>query len=75
MEADLISAGLRIEIGNRDEKFGLKIREAELKKVPYIVVIGDYEIASGRFSVRKRKDGNLGQMDIMGLIDHLKNRK
>ena len=71
----MISAGLRIEIGNRDEKFGLKIREAELKKVPYIVVIGDYEIASGRFSVRKRKDGNLGQMDIMGLIDHLKNRK
>ena len=71
----MISAGLHIEIDNRVEKFGLKIREAELKKVPYIVVIGDNEIASGRFSVRKRKDGNLGQMDIMGLIDHLKNRK
>lgn len=55
---------IRVETDLRNEKIGYKIREAQLEKVPYMLVIGDKELESGKVAVRSRKDGNLGVMDI-----------
>ncbi len=72
IEEQLISAGIRVELDDRNEKFGLKIREAELKKIPYMVVIGDKELADNSISIRKRKVGNIGVMDVQAFVQHLK---
>lgn len=58
----LKAAGIRSEADTRSEKLGKKIREAQLEKVNYIVVIGDKEAESGVLSVRHRTDGDLGTM-------------
>ena len=55
---------IRVEVDTRNEKIGYKIREAQLKKVPYMLVVGDKEMADGLVSVRSRSDGELGQMTI-----------
>jgi threonyl-tRNA synthetase len=55
---------IRVETDLRNEKIGYKIREAQLEKVPYMLVIGDKELESGKVAVRSRKDGNLGVMDV-----------
>ena len=60
----LNSLGLRAEADNRNEKIGYKIREAQLHKVPYMVVIGDKEHEEGTVSVRHRKKGDIGSMPI-----------
>ncbi len=64
--------GYRVEIDDRVEKVGLKIREAEMQKVPYMMVIGEKEVHSGSLAVRKRKGGNVGQVDCNELLDYLK---
>ena len=56
----LVAAGLRVELDARVEKIGYKIREAQLQKVPYMLVIGDREAAEGAVSVRSRFGGDLG---------------
>ncbi len=58
------SASLRIEVDDRNEKIGFKIREAELQKIPYMLVVGEKEKSSGSLSVRKRRDGDLGSFSI-----------
>ncbi|MDD6762117.1 MAG: threonine--tRNA ligase [Clostridiales bacterium] len=55
---------LRNEVDDRSEKLGFKLREAQLEKVPYMVVIGDTDIENGTVSVRSRKKGDLGSMPI-----------
>ena len=61
----LEAAGIvRIEVDDRSEKIGYKIREAQLEKVPYMLVIGDKDIENGTVSVRSRKDGDIGAMSI-----------
>ncbi len=55
---------LRIEVDDRSEKIGYKIREAQLEKVPYMLVIGDKDIENNTVSVRSRKDGDIGAMSI-----------
>lgn len=72
IEEQLVSAGVRVELDDRNEKFGLKIREAEMKKIPYMVVIGDKELADQSIAIRKRKAGDLGVMNIQEFIQHLK---
>jgi threonyl-tRNA synthetase len=62
------SVGLRVEIDDRSEKMGLKIREAEKQKIPYMIVIGDKEMESQSVALRKRKEGNLGVMSIQEAI-------
>ena len=57
-------AGFRVEIDDRNEKIGYKIREAQLEKVPYMLVIGDKEVESDSIGVRSRKDGDLGSMSV-----------
>jgi len=58
----LTNAGVRAEYDSRNEKIGYKIREAQLEKVPYMLVVGDREAAEGKVAVRSRKGGDLGTM-------------
>jgi threonyl-tRNA synthetase len=62
--ADLKAAGLRVELDERLEKIGYKIREAQLQKVPYMLVVGDREAAEGTVSVRSRTGGDLGARPV-----------
>jgi threonyl-tRNA synthetase len=72
----LNAAGIRVHLDDRNEKMNLKIREAQLQKIPYMLVVGDREAQSGQVSVRNRKHGDLGAKpideflaDIRKLID------
>ena len=68
----LEAAGIiRIEIDDRSEKIGYKIREAQLEKVPYMLVVGDKDIENGTVSVRSRKDGDIGAMSIDEFVDKI----
>jgi threonyl-tRNA synthetase len=60
VERRLAAAGLRVELDGRQEKIGYKIREAQLKKIPYMLVTGDREAAEGTVAVRSRAGGDLG---------------
>lgn len=60
----LSDASLRCEYDSRNEKVGYKIREAQLEKVPYMLIVGDREAAEGKVSVRSRKEGDLGVMTV-----------
>jgi threonyl-tRNA synthetase len=62
----LVDAGVRAEIDDRSEKVNFKIREAQLQKIPYMLVVGDREAQSGQVSVRNRKHGDLGVKSIDG---------
>jgi threonyl-tRNA synthetase len=64
----LQAAGIRSEWDERNEKIGYKIREAQMQKVPYMLVIGDREAESGTVAVRSRKDGDLGAMPLADFI-------
>ena len=55
---------VRVEVDDRSEKIGYKIREAQLEKVPYMLVVGDKDIENGQVSVRDRRDGDIGSMDV-----------
>lgn len=60
----LHDAGIRVEIDIRNEKIGYKIREAQLEKVPYMLIAGDKEEETGTVSVRARKEGDKGSMPV-----------
>lgn len=60
----LRSLGVRVEVDKRNEKIGYKIREAQLEKIPYMLVIGDKEMQNKQVAVRSRKEGDLGPMDF-----------
>lgn len=62
--AKLREAGIRAEMDARNEKIGYKIREAQVQKVPYMLIVGDKEQESGTVSVRERSAGDLGQVDL-----------
>lgn len=67
----LKSAGIRAELDDRSEKIGHKIREAELAKVPYMLIIGGREAEAGQVSVRHRGDGDLGALGLEELCEKL----
>lgn len=60
----LYSKGIRVELDDRAEKIGYKIREAQLQKIPYMLVLGEKEVQDDVISVRSRDDGELGQMKL-----------
>lgn len=68
---ELQKAGLRAEIDMRSEKIGYKIREGQLQKIPYQLVLGDKEAESGNIAVRHRQKGDLGEMVRKEFIDML----
>lgn len=68
----LKEAGIRSEIDTRSEKIGYKIREAQTRKIPYMLVVGAKEEEEGLVSVRSRKEGDLGQRDLDTFIKDVK---
>ena len=70
--AKLDALGYRVEVDHRNEKIGKKIREAQLEKIPYMLVVGDKEAESGQVAVRARSKGDLGAMDFAAFLAHLK---
>lgn len=65
----LKDAGIRATMDERNEKIGYKIREAQMEKIPYMLIIGDKEVEAGTVSVRSRKDGDKGSMTVEEFID------
>jgi threonyl-tRNA synthetase len=64
----LVAAGFRAEVDERQEKIGYKIREAQLQKIPYMLVVGDREAAEGTVAVRSRSGGDLGSQPLDAFI-------
>ncbi len=64
IKEELEELGIRVEVDDRNEKIGYKIREAQMQKVPYMLVLGEKEVTANLASVRSRKAGDLGQMKI-----------
>ena len=61
--------GLRVEADFRNEKLGYKIREAQMEKVPYMIIVGEKEEAENTVSVRSRKDGDIGSKSVEEFIE------
>ena len=72
VQAKLEDAGIRTEIDLRNEKIGFKIREAQVQKIPYMLVLGDKEAENGVVAVRKRGEGDIGQMTPDELLAKLR---
>ncbi|MFF2480706.1 threonine--tRNA ligase [Paenibacillus sp. NPDC058071] len=68
VEEKLREAGIRVDSDLRNEKLGYKIREAQLEKAPYMLIVGDNEAQSGSVSVRKRGEGDIGAKPVSELI-------
>ncbi len=64
----LVEAGFRVQVDERQEKIGYKIREAQLQKIPYMLVVGDREVAEGAIAVRSRSGGDLGSQPLEAFI-------
>ena len=71
IEAEYRKAGIRIEVDDRNEKIGYKIREAQLQKIPYMLVVGDKEIEANAVAVRSRKEGDLGQVNKEEFLERM----
>ena len=69
VKKELEHKGMRVEIDDRSEKIGFKIREAQLQKVPYMILVGDKDIENNTVSVRDRKEGDLGAMSLDSFIE------
>ncbi len=69
VRAELEQKGIRVELDDRREKMGFKIREAQMQKVPFMLVMGDKEAEAGKVAVRSRENGDLGAKTIEEFID------
>ena len=79
VEAELLEAGIRVAVDDRNEKVGYKIREAQLQKVPYMLIVGEKEAESATVGVRDRAQGDLGAMAtaefINKVLEEIKNKQ
>ena len=71
IEAELKKYGIRVKVDDRSEKIVYNIREAQLQKTPYMLVVGDKEVENGTVSVRHRGEGDIGSMELSSLCDRL----
>ncbi|MCQ2123130.1 MAG: threonine--tRNA ligase [Fibrobacter sp.] len=69
VERELVNAGVRCDIDESNEKLGYKFRQCELQKVPYKIIVGEKEMAEGKVSVNKRKEGDKGQMTVAQFLE------
>jgi threonyl-tRNA synthetase len=67
----LRARGVRVHVDDRSEKMNYKIREAQVQKVPYMLVVGDREVEAGNASVRHRQAGDLGPMAVEAVADKI----
>ena len=70
--AELREAGVRVALDDRSESVGKKIRDAELGRYPYMLVVGDREQEAGAVAVRSHADGELGAMPVAEFADRVK---
>lgn len=63
---------IRVEVDSRNEKIGYKIREAEMQKIPYMLIVGDTELGNATVSVRKQKEGDQGSLSLDSFLDRIK---
>lgn len=68
----LRQAGLRVEMDARNEKMGFKIREAEVQKIPYMLIIGDKEVEEQLISIRRKGEGDIGKLSLPQITDRMK---
>ena len=68
---EMSSKGIRVELDDREEKMGYKIREAQLQKVPYMLIIGDKEVEENKVSIRSRDKGDLGSIEKEKFIEKI----
>ena len=68
----LMENDIRVELDDRQEKIGYKIREAQVEKIPYMLIVGDKEIEASAVGVRNRKEGDIGQMPITEFVKLIK---
>ena len=68
VKEELENNDIRVEVDDRNEKMGYKIREAQTKKIPYMLVIGNKEVENGTVSVRSRKQADMGSMPVDDFI-------
>ena len=71
VKKSLEEKGFRCEVDDRSEKIGYKIREAQLEKVPYMLLVGDKDIENNCISIRHRKDGDLGSMSVSEFLEKI----
>ncbi len=72
IKKELEAESIRVEIDSKAESLGKKIRNAELEKVPYMVIMGEKEKESGQISVRSKKEGDLGAMKLKDFLKKIK---
>jgi len=74
----LAKKGIRVVLDDRNEKIGYKIREAQLEKVPYMLVIGDKEVEEKTVAIRSREEGDIGTMKVedfeVKLLEKIENK-
>jgi threonyl-tRNA synthetase len=75
LQEQLLAEGLRVEIDTRSEKIGYKIREAELKKIPYMCIVGKKEAEEGTLTLRRHTKGDLGAMSFADAIALIKSER
>ena len=73
VQKELEKQGIRTELDDRQEKIGYKIREAQLQKVPYMLILGDKEVEAKNVGVRSRQDGDIGAMGLEEFAKKLQN--
>ena len=72
VQKQLDDAGIRVTVDDRNEKVNLKIREAQLQKIPYMLVVGDREQENGQVAVRNRKHGDQGVKSVEEFLAEIK---
>jgi threonyl-tRNA synthetase len=73
--AELRNAGFRVESNTKSDKVGAKIRDAQMQKVPYMLILGDQELESGTVAVRERKQGDIGTMSLKEFTEMIAKQK
>lgn len=71
VKEELVKQGIRVEVDSRNEKIGYKIREAQMQKTPYMLLVGEKEIEEKSVGVRSRADGDIGQMKVEDFINKI----
>ena len=72
VKEELQKVGVRVKVDDRQEKIGYKIREAQLSKTPYMLIIGDKEVEANAVGVRSRKDGDIGAQKLEDFVSKIK---
>jgi len=72
VKTELEAADIRVEVDYRNEKLGYKIREAQLEKVPYMLIVGEKEEETNSVSIRSRKDGDMGSKAVSEFLPIIK---